>query len=622
MMRHLKTRVWLGALVAVATVQVAFGEVLPVVNASFEEKDAAGKPVGWRLTNRMTVGKNAGHNGSAGLYWESEGPVEKLSSAMQDVTGLRKGDTVRLEALVRRENLEYKGYGAQVTLELLDTNDHWIAALYSGSGEKEKSGEWYVRRASGVLPANFGRARLAIHVGENTSGKFAVDNVSVERIQAKPVQFVVSSAYRNTAVDGKVRFFASLETPPETVGKASAVFVWKNAAGEKVRTPAASVAEDAASVELDVGRFALGTQLVGCGLYVGDRRIGEAAVRFTRVAELPRRRVTIDAHKRCIVDGRPFFPIGVYAYPSLSNLEALTNSPFNTVQHYVMPSKDLLGHFNRLGLKTFAAFDHKLPEDQLRRRIDEIKGNPSVLAWTLGDEYATAKIPHLRKLYETVCELDPDHPAYLVQDRIYDLRGFLPTTDVIGLDPYPVPEKPLRTVTDFMRGGRKAFFDIAANWSVPQTFSWEWYSRPKDRFPTEGELRSMLWQHIAAGANGIVSFRMHDVKSATWQIVLKTHREIADRVDVLLSVEDCPAAVSSDEALSCRAWAKDGALYVLACNILETPLEADVSLSKGCWQAVSSDFGPMPELSDGRVLRFKMPPAGVSFVRLRNSAAR
>ena len=619
MTMHSKLRAWFGALaVVVAAVQVAVGELLPVENASFDEKDDKGKPVGWRLTNRMTIGKATGHNGSAGLYWESEGPVGKLSSAMQDVKGLRKGDTVRLEALVRHDNLKYKGYGAQVTLELLDTNDHWIAALYSGAGTKEKDGEWYVRKASGVLPANFGRARIAIHVAENVSGTFAVDNVSVERVGAKPVQFVVSSAYRDTATDGKVKFHASLETPSEAVGRTSAVFVWKNAAGEKVKTPAASVADDAASVELDVGQFAFGTQLVGCGLYVGDKRIGEAAVRFTRVAELPRRRVTIDAHKRCLVDGRPFFPIGIYAYPSLSSLQSLTNTPFNTVIHYLMPTKELLGHFNRLGLKTFSAFDHKLPEGQVRQRINEIKDDPALLAWSLGDEYPAGKIPHLRKLYEAVCELDPDHPVYLVQDRVYDLRGFLPVTDVIGLDPYPVPEKPIRQVTDFMRGGRQAFFDVAANWSVPQVFSWEWYNRPKDRFPTEDELRSMLWQHIAAGANGIVSFRFHDTRSVTWQLVLKTHREIADRTDVILSVEDCPAAVSSDEALSCRAWVKDGDLYVLACNILEKPLEANVTLSAGSWKVVSSDFGPAPEVSAGRELCFKMPPMGVSFVRLQN----
>ena len=65
------------------------------------------------------------------------------------------------------------------------------------------------------------------------------------------------------------------------------------------------------------------------------------------------------------------------------------------------------------------------------------------------------------------CLVLRNHCFMLVQDRLYDLRGFLPTTDVIGLDPYPVPEKPLRTVTDFMRGGRDKMFGVCANWSVP-----------------------------------------------------------------------------------------------------------------------------------------------------------
>lgn len=601
------------AIIATVAMQ-SFGEMIAVGNSTFE--DASSKA--WYLTNGFRIEKNGGHNGSGGLVWSSAEPSAKLASAMQDVTGLRKGNTVRLSALVKTEGLKIEGrYGTHVTLEMYDTEGKWIAALYSRAEGKPKDGDWALRTISGILPSNIGRTRLAIHVAQGTVGHFAVDNVTVERVEAKPVAFVVSSAYRNTAVGGKVRFHAALDTPPDMVGKIKAIFTWKDAKGVERQTPADEHTEDAASVSLDVGRFAKGSQKIGCGLYVGNRCIGKSEVDFSRVEAMPRRRVQIDDSKRCLIDGKPFFPIGLYCYPSVRNLESLTNTPFNSVVHYIMPNSKLLSTFERLGLKTCSAFDRELPEAELRRKITEIRESPALLAWYIGDEISADKLSEQSRLYGLARELDPDHPCYLVQDRLYDLRGFLPTTDVIGLDPYPVPEKPLRTVTDFMRGGRDKMFGVCANWSVPQTFDWSWYGRPKEknRFPNETELRSMLWQHIAGGANGLFSFRYHAVTSDTWQVVLKTHQEVADRTDILLSAESCPAVAASDDALACRAWKKDGVLYVLACNVLDRPLSANVTISDGSWRPVSSDLGPMPK-GGGRTLSFELPAFGVSFVRL------
>ena len=594
------------------------GEMIELANPSFDAADDKA----WRLTNAFRIEKNGGSNGSGGLVWSSEGPSAKVSSAMQDVKGLRRGDSVRLSAVAKVEGLKHKerGYGAQVTLELYDTNGKWIAALYAHADKKEKpqDGVWVVRTATGVLPPNFGKARVAIHVAEETAGLFAVDNVTLERVVAKPVSLVASSAYRNLATSGKVRFHAALEIPPEAQGRAKAFFSWKDAGGAVRRTPADEQGVDAASVTLDVGRFAMGAQTVACELIADGQRLGAASVEFTRVGAMPERRVWIDEKKRCIVDGKPFFPIGVYCYPSVGHLETLTNTPFNTVLHYKTPDRKLLATFERLGLKTCAAIERSIPEAELRARIAEIRESPALLAWYIGDEYSTGKIPELMRLYSLLRELDPGHPVYLVQDFAYHLRSFLPTADVIGLDPYPVPERPVRLVTDRLREGRAATFDIPASWGVPQIFDWAWYGRPKEksRFPTEAEMRSMLWQHVANGATGLFSFRYHDVTTETWKVVLKTHREIADRTDVLLSDEPCPEVASSDEGLVCRAWKKDGSLFILACNILDRPLSARVTVSGGDWKPASADFGPEPT-GIGRTFDFALPPLGVSFARLR-----
>ena len=604
-----------------ATVVVA--DDAHLLNTAFDEY-SDGKPVGWQLTPNMRIGSGFGHNGSGGLSWSSEKPSEKLETAQQDVTGFNKGDELRFSALVKKEDFKSGKYGARVTVELRDTDDKWIAALYSkmDKADKEKagSGEWVLVKGGGVLPKNIGSVRFAIHVAAGSSGSLAVDNIVLERVEAKPVSFVTSAAYQDLATDGSVRFHAALETPAALVGKAQATFVWKDTDGKTIRTPAGTLTADEASVTLDVGRFAPGAQPVACELASGGRTLGAATMTFTRVAELPKRRVWIDEHRRCIVDGKPFFPIGIYAYPSDANLGFFTNGAFNTIIHYKLADRALLDKCAARGIMSFSAFDRKMPKDELARRIAEISDHPALLGWYVGDELQASSIPKQIEYYDLIRTADRgQHPAYAVQDRTYDLRGFVRTADVIGLDVYPVAQRPLRLVTDRMVEGRKAVFDARTFWNVPQTFNWAWYrpeTKDRERFPTEAEMRSMIWQNIAAGSNGIVSYNLRGETWAYLDSLLKVHRELAGMADVLLSVETAPKAMPDTADASCRMWVKDGKAYLLVCNLSDKQLDAAVTLDSGAWRVCGVEIGTSATMKDAQTAAFRLDPIGVSLVRL------
>ena len=564
---------------------VAAADEVHLLNTAFDEY-SDGKPVGWQLTPNMRIGSGFGHNGSGGLSWSSETPSKKLESACQAVTGFGKGDELRFSALVKKENFKSGNYGARVTVELRDTDGKWIAALYSHADKEEKAkiagGEWGLVKGGGVLPKSIGSVRFAIHVAAGSSGSFSVDNIVLERVEAKPVSFVTSAAYQDLATDGPVRFHAALETPAALVGRTQATFVWKDADGREVRTPAGTLTADEAAVTLDVGRFAAGGQPVTCELASGGKTLGAATMTFTRVAELPKRRVWIDGHRRCIVDGKPFFPIGIYAYPSDANLGFFTNGAFNTIIHYKLADRALLDKCAARGIMSFSAFDRKMPKDELARRIAEISDHPALLGWYVGDELQASSIPKQIEYYDLIRTADRgQHPAYAVQDRTYDLRGFARTADVIGLDVYPVAQRPLRLVTDRMVEGRKAVFDARTFWNVPQTFNWAWYrpaDKDRERFPTEAEMRSMIWQNIAGGANGIVSFNLRGETWAYLDSLLKVHREVAAMAPILLSVEPVPELTVSDKDVACRVWVRNGRYYLVACNLTDRPLRAKVSI--------------------------------------------
>lgn len=567
-----------------------------VQNGGFETLDKNGKPAGWALSGDFKVEKGEGQNGSVGLVFESSTPSKANSVARQVIEGIHRGDTVRLTALVKREGYFCKEYGAHVTLEQRDAKGNWLGAVYARTDGKPEDGTWALRTGGRLVPTNAVDYRLCIIVAKGSTGRVSFDNIAIERVGAKPVQFVTTDAYRDTAAGGRVRVLASLEVPESSQGRAVARFSWTDSARKRVSAAAEYLTVDSATITLDVAALAMGQQTIALSLTDGDKLLGEGEVTFTRVSALPKRRVDIDPKGRCIFDGKPFFPIGIYAYPKPASLKLLADSPFNTVLHYKLLKRSELDEIASYGLKTFSALDRKLSEQALADRIDAIKDHPALFAWYIGDELQTIDIPDQTRLYRLLRSHDPDHPVYAVQDRIYDLRPFMQTADVLGLDPYPVAQRPIRMVTDFIREGRATTFDARPHWSVPQMFNWALHrplQRDRERYPTEAELRSIAWQHIAGGANGLVAYKLHHEKPEEWEWAKKVYGEIADRAETLVSDEPAPQLVSSSPDVACRAWVKGGRLYLVACNILDKPQKASVRVGAPFNQTVDLDLAPI-----------------------------
>lgn len=201
------------------------------------------------------------------------------------------------------------------------------------------------------------------------------------------------------------------------------------------------------------------------------------------------------------------------------------------------------------------------------------------------------------------------------------------STDVLGIDPYPVAQKPLSHVTDMVRGTQACNFSDRPLWNVPQTFNWGWYRKDqaaKERFPTEQEIRSMNWQHIAGGANGLVSYCFHallrDIPPAEfeayWGAICRPNEEVRRLIPVLLSVDPAPAVTGAPAELPVRVWSKGGDLYVLACNVLDRPLAATLKIGSGRWKAVAAEVGPKQRMSGPNTLDIDLPALGVSVMRL------
>ena len=245
-----------------------------------------------------------------------------------------------------------------------------------------------------------------------------------------------------------------------------------------------------------------------------------------------------------LVDGKPFFPIGVYGINCTSSKddELLRDAKalgFNTVTGYIRERahvEALLTAADRLGLKVFIGTGvnrgPRVPIVQglnMNDGVDPLENvyglrhHPSLLAWCIGDDVATHQAArHLRHIHDRVKAVDNAHLT-LQSDSILwrDLTlsrytRCVGATDVFVPQFYPVmkPEITGRETPEIQRDMAVYAEDrrlvgnppVTGLWPVLQGFcgegSWK-------RLPTAAEIRAQTWLSVVCGGRGVVWYTYH-----------------------------------------------------------------------------------------------------------------
>ena len=183
------------------------------------------------------------------------------------------------------------------------------------------------------------------------------------------------------------------------------------------------------------------------------------ASNLTRVkdSEAPPK-VYVDSARRLVVDGAPFFPIGMYTGGmGEADYERFGGSAaFNMIMSYQQQNATQMDWAQNNGVKvaytikdSFCGKPTGQPctnssanaaeEAKVKARIREFRDHPATLLWYTNDELKLK--PWQAKLQEHqqwVQELDPNHPTWAVLYEVGDMTGYLHTCDIIGSDPYPI----------------------------------------------------------------------------------------------------------------------------------------------------------------------------------------
>ena len=619
------------------------GTPVELTNAGFHETDGKGGAVGWSHHPNWHAEK-AGHNGSGGMVWECASAAAFKSGGPGQRVTLKPGKRYDFHALVKTDGVVtqrksiYQGltvcvecYGADGKMMFYDM----ARPTVSGTSD------W--TRVSGVtreIPDGVAESYLRALAKRCVSGRGAVDNMYLAEHDTPPVEGVFPHVYRREATGGKVRFSASInaDVHENRLEDHSVEFTYVAVDGKRVTVPGRVVSPVEAVAMLDTSLFAFGTNDVVCALYLKGKEIGSASVPFAHLAKPTSRRVYIDRHLRTIVDGKPFFPLGMCYWGKVTKdgLERYAEGPFNCLNTSWSMQPEQLELCREKGLLAICGLEKGFDQPDegkawLTERVNAMKSHPAVMGWFVSDEQPIADIPKMRRRQGWMESLDPDHPTWFALDTVREARHYLGTADVIGLDPYPIPTKPIGLVYSTTCRGVTNTFGAMPNWQFPQAFGWGWLKRREtkgQRAPTQKEMANMGWQAMAGGANGLVFYAYQhlsephddpeDAFEPAWARTKAMAVEFKKYIDVFLSVDPAPAASSSNGNVAVRTWRHAGDTYLLVVNCTADAQSATITLSEEAGSLVSSDFGSAPMIA-GKALDVALEPIGYRMLHFRSS---
>ncbi len=598
-----------------------------LVNLDFEQGEK-----GWGVDRKIwKIVKGEGRNGSAALVYENSDTNAPYVFPIQRVP-VEGGGVYKFGAWVKVERLDYWGKPDKPSIyfDWSTAEGKWLGAAYARpvvNNLPNTDGWEYYEGVSRVLPAGASLGKIAAVVSRGRVGRVRVDDFSFSPLGTKVVEFVATSRYRDEGWDGTVDFHVlqHVNTVKHPLSGLKAAFVVVGADGRERRLAPSLFTPEEAGVSIPCSELAMGAHPVRYEILTpGGKVLGGATCSFTRLAGDPKRRCYFDAHRRLLVDGKKFFPLGLYYYVApvradTPDFRRYLSGPFNAIMPYTSLSPEHLAEIGRTGLKVIypvtglvrgsvgqrKGCETKEGADRiLSERVRSLRAEPSLIAWYVSDEPPPSQVEALAEARDTLHREDPDHPVWGVTDKPGITRMFARTMDVVGIDPYPIGNHSTRgkisICSEWVREAESNLWGMAA-WHVPQVFNWKRYRQnvphPDHRFPTKEEFANMNYQLIAGGANGLIGYTYAGAvdgrydKPDGWQRVCEVYAELRGRIDLFLS-DPGPAVSSAPADVVARTWRTDsGAVKTLVVNKTRQAVRGEVRLADG--SAVAYDLAPL-----------------------------
>ncbi|MEO6786724.1 MAG: hypothetical protein ABI318_11370 [Chthoniobacteraceae bacterium] len=240
--------------------------------------------------------------------------------------------------------------------------------------------------------------------------------------------------------------------------------------------------------------------------------------------------VSIDDQNRLLINGKPIFPLMVYhtfiedvpllakigftlfsaRYPNSAEfgLSATQDKPIAIAKQFLDVAKaNNIFMILNTGIFTSGGWKTEINKNGIEALTDD----PALGIWYGADEPGRDRIIQLQSGYTAAKQLGT-RPIFSVTNRSDHLQRLAETVDILGADPYPIPNISLRNVADFTKESVNATAGLKPVWIVLPQYQ---YTKDNNKRPTEQELRCMSFLAIASGAQGLCIYAWDDRNAIT-----------------------------------------------------------------------------------------------------------
>ncbi len=239
-------------------------------------------------------------------------------------------------------------------------------------------------------------------------------------------------------------------------------------------------------------------------VYAGGKEVFNTVERYCNRPVPPKGKVRINPDKSISYDGKKMFPVLLYAVVA-EDLPQIAGIGFTTAgakdfgtAFFGIPSREIamMKKWTDKAVENnlFLHFGVNASEPNAFEYVSLYRTLPKMLFWYGADE-PWRDWDGLRDNYNFIRSADGEFPVVTVQCREQHMKNTAPTCDIVGCDPYPVPNVSLRSVADLTKAASKASFGLKPVWTVLGCY--------EPKIPTLQELRCMTVIAIASGANGL-----------------------------------------------------------------------------------------------------------------------
>ncbi|MBQ9812054.1 MAG: hypothetical protein IJM54_01965 [Thermoguttaceae bacterium] len=602
-----------------------------VANPSFEETNDVGGAANWHDASKtFAVVRGEARSGNASLKWTGNASDSEL--CMQTVDDVEPGDIVEFSVWIKTRELT-GGY-ASIGLEWGRPGGGWYGGEFV-QGVDGTTDDWIKISGTARVPEDAANPHVTVYVSESGSGTAWFDDVEIKRFNLPLFTAMTTDRYRAQSTGGSVDVYVGYTRTVKGVDfrelKPELSIVGEN--GAKTKAELVEAADDYYrfsfdSSALNVGKYTLTASMAD----PNTGKLETISTPFSKLDKFPDRVSYIDENLRLIHNGEPFFPLGLYLTVATSReIDLIRDSAFNCVMPYEPFGRKTVDALYDAGLYTIYSVKENYPtlnsatmeeaNERVEKTVDAVRDCPGVIAWYINDELPLTMFDDLKARCEQMEKLDPSRPTWSVLYQVDELRSYLPTFDVVGSDPYPIPKREPVMAAEWTQDTVNAVFGKRAVWQVPQIFNQASYKKTPEekkeyRAPTFEEMRCMAWACIASGANGLIFFSLFDLFNMDktieeggtalvrdpfeerWADVKRMAQEIRDQFPILLSVDETlDVSPASSDGLSYRLYGADEGTWLLVVNTSQEPRRAEFAVPDGA-EVVETRLGA-PATQDG-----------------------